>query len=66
MRWWARFAGVNHPDIADHWFGASSAVGQTVPEPWGTGGMGLLAACGVFGEEARQFALRKFKPTVPQ
>jgi hypothetical protein len=37
-----------------------------MPAPWGTGGMGFLAACGVFGEVARQTALRGHKPTVPQ
>jgi hypothetical protein len=66
VRWWARFAGMNDPATADHWFGAGSAVGQTMPAPWGTGGMGFLAACGVFGEELRQAALRGHQPTVPQ
>jgi hypothetical protein len=66
VRWWARFAGMDDSATADRWLGASSSIGQTMPAPWGTGGMGFLAACGVFGEEARQFAVRNFKPTVAQ
>ena len=66
VRWWARFAGMDDPAIADHWLGASSAIGRAWFSPMATSGMSFLAACGVFGEEARHFAVRNFKPTVPQ
>jgi hypothetical protein len=68
VRWWARFAGMNDSATADHWFGASSAIGRTlsVLGPMATGGMGFLAACGVFGEQLRQVALRGHQPMVPQ
>jgi hypothetical protein len=66
VRWWARFAGMDDPATAEHWFGATSAIGRSIPLPLATGGIGFLAACGVFGEVARQFAVRNFKPTVPQ
>ena len=33
LRWWARYAGMNDPATADHWFGASSAVGRTCSSP---------------------------------
>jgi hypothetical protein len=66
VRWWARFAGMDDPATADHWLGASSVIGRSMPAPWATGGMGFLAACGVFGEELRQAALRGHRPTVPQ
>jgi hypothetical protein len=65
--WWARFAGLDDPATADRWFGASSAIGRSgLPWPLATGGVGFLAACGVFGEELRQAALRGHQPKVPQ
>jgi hypothetical protein len=64
VRWWARFAGMNDLAMADHWLGASSAIGRTMP--WALGGMGFLAACGVFGEELRQVALRRHQPLMAQ
>jgi hypothetical protein len=57
---------MNDIATADRWLGRTSAIGRTMPAPWATGGMGFLAACGVFGEVARQMALRGHKPTVPQ
>ena len=68
VRWWARFAGMNDFATADHWLGMSSAIGRSMPVlgPMATGGMGFLAACGVFGEELRQAALRGHRPMVPQ
>jgi hypothetical protein len=66
VRWWARYAGMDDPATADRWLGPSSAISQMLPPPWGSAGMGFLAGCGVFGEEARQFAVRNLKPTVAQ
>jgi hypothetical protein len=57
---------MDDPVVADSWLGLNSAIGQSLPPPWGTAGIAFLAGCGVFGEEARQFALRNLKPTVPQ
>jgi hypothetical protein len=66
VRWWARYAGMDDPVTADRWLGPSSAIGQMLPPPWGTAGVGFLAGCGCFGEEARQFVLHNLKPTVAQ
>jgi hypothetical protein len=66
VRWWALYAGMDDLTTADRWLGLTSAIGRTMPEPWATAGMGFLAACGVFGEEARQLALRGHQPTVTQ
>jgi hypothetical protein len=65
VRWWARFAGVDDIETADRFLGLGSAIGAFDPRFAGAG-VGFLAACGVFGEEARQVALRSFKPTVQQ
>lgn len=67
LRWWARLAGMNDLATAERWLGASSAIGRSgMSAPWAPGCMGFLAACGVFGEELRQAALRGHRPTVPQ
>jgi hypothetical protein len=67
VRWWARFADMDDPATADRWLGASSAIGRSgLPWPFATGGMGFLAACGVFGEAPRQAAVRGHQPTVAQ
>ena len=60
--WWARFAGMDDLKTADRWLGFTSAIGAS----GNCTGMGLFAACGVFGEAARQMFLRGHVPTVPQ
>jgi hypothetical protein len=64
VRWWARFAGMDDIATANRWVGASSMVGRTLPQ--GAGGIGFLAACGVFSKELQQQALRDYKPLTPQ
>jgi hypothetical protein len=62
VRWWARFAGMDDLKTADRWLGLTSAIGAS----GNCAGMGFLAACGVFGEAARQMSLRGHVPTAPQ
>ena len=62
VRWWARFAGMDDLKTADSWLGLTSAIGASN----NYAGMGFLAACGVFGEAARQMSLREHVPTAPQ
>ena len=68
VRRWARFTGMNDIATSDRWLGRTSAIGRSmsVLGPVAIGGMGFRAACGVFGEMARQMALRGHRPTVPQ
>jgi hypothetical protein len=73
LRQWARFAGLTDIETADRWLG--SCAGRLDPPlsreelgPAGayvTGGAGILAACGAFGEQWRQTALANFKPAMP-
>jgi len=62
VRWWARFAGMDDLKTADPWLGLTSAIGAS----GNYAGMGFLAACGVFGEAARQMSSRRHVPTAPQ
>jgi len=67
VRWWARFAGMDDPVVADRWVGTGE--GRLDPPlspedyPGPTAGVGFLAGCGVFGEAMRQEALRNVRPT---
>jgi hypothetical protein len=64
VRWWARFTGLDDITTAERFFGPSSPVGQAFGIRGN--GVGFLAACGAFGEELRQRALRGHTLTVPQ
>jgi len=68
VRRWAWLAGLNDPETADFWVGTGNGRLPTPLSPDTTpystaGGVGFLAACGVFGEALRQIALRQHKPT---
>jgi hypothetical protein len=56
--WWARHAGMNDFDTAERLLG--------VPGFEHSSSLGFLAACGVFGEGAKQAALKDWSPTVAQ
>jgi hypothetical protein len=48
VRWWARFAGLDDPAVADQWLGASSAIGRGHARAMGDrrdGASSPLAAC---------------------
>jgi len=64
VRWWARFAGMDNIETAERFVGVSSTIGQALGVR--ANGLGFLAACGVFGEELRQAALRGQMPTIAQ
>jgi hypothetical protein len=70
VRWFARLTGLNDPAEADRWVGSGEGrlEASLDPErmPYLTTGSGLLAICGVFGEQARQLALSNVKPTSKQ
>jgi hypothetical protein len=58
VRWWARYAGMDDFETADRWIGVSSAMGDT-------SGLGFLAVCGVFGDEAKRIVLSQ-RPSTPE
>jgi hypothetical protein len=62
VRWWARFAGMNDPEVANRYLGTGSPMFGDMPELAGIA-MGFLAGCGAFGEAAKQMALRNCRPT---
>jgi hypothetical protein len=55
VRQWARFAGMD--DMA-----TAIRVFERLPEEYMSGAISFLAACGVFGEEAKRMALRAHRP----
>jgi hypothetical protein len=63
VRRFARAAGLDDFEAADRWLGSGSP-GAHIPQIGG--GLGFLAACGVFGDELKQVALRAHKPTLKQ
>jgi hypothetical protein len=75
VRWFARAAGLNDMATAEQIFGpgsptweAGAAMGEAIGKDKGSicGAIGFLAACGVFGDELKQHALRQLKPTLKQ
>ena len=63
VRWFARAAGLDDIDTAIRLLGPDSPGGQVSTL---VGAIGFLAACGVFGEDAKRDALRNLKPTLKQ
>ena len=65
VRCWAHFSGMDDLETAERWIGASSAICKSGLDPRLVGSLGLsfLAACGVYGPEARQQVLAGFTPT---
>jgi hypothetical protein len=61
VRRWARFAGMDNIETALHFLGPASAAGTH-----GAVSLSFLAACGCFGDEMKQAALRGFNPTTAQ
>jgi hypothetical protein len=55
VRWWARFADMNEIENAAGFLGLPGTSLDGV-------GVAFLAACGVFGDEAKRAALAKHKP----
>ena len=73
VRWFARAAGLDDLDEAQRILGPGSPTweaGQAMADPIGNNGVagtiGFLAACGVFGDELKQEALRQLNPTMRQ
>jgi hypothetical protein len=64
VRRWARLAGLNDMKTADFWVGSYEGRLPKPLPPSLNVGLGVLAACGVFGEAIRQQALRQHKPTI--
>lgn len=62
VRWWAKFAGMDDYDAADHWVGPSSIIGRS-GRAHATAGLGFLAGCGVFGDEIKRQTLAGSPPT---
>lgn len=58
VRRWARLAGLDDIEEADRWIGSTAGRIETPDSKYLQGGLGLLAACGVFGESFRQVVLR--------
>jgi hypothetical protein len=65
VRWWARFAGMDDPEVANRYLGTGSPVLGNMSEI-AQAGMGFLAACGCFGEQFKQIALRNWRATPKQ
>jgi hypothetical protein len=60
VRWFARYAGLDNFDDAARLLGQSPL--SAAAARFGTS-LGFLAACGVYGEEAKRAALANFKST---
>jgi hypothetical protein len=57
MRWWARFAGMNDPAIADHWLGRSSAIGRAWISPIAVSGFSPPAVCSARWRASSRYAI---------
>jgi hypothetical protein len=55
--WWARYAGMDN-------FETAKRLLEPLPGREHSSALGFLAACGVFGEEAKRVALNDWSPTV--
>jgi hypothetical protein len=55
--WWARYAGMDN-------FETAQRLLEPPPGREHSPALGFLAACGVFGEEAKRVALNDWSPTV--
>ena len=56
VRWWARYAGMDDYGTADRLVGSGSPMREADQFL----GLGLLAACGVFGDQRRQQAIAAY------
>jgi hypothetical protein len=65
VRWWARFAGMDDIEIANNLVGDGNPMLHAAGPP-ANGGLGFLAACGVFGDELKKQSLAGLVPTVKQ
>jgi hypothetical protein len=66
VRQWAKATGLDNPDVADLWLGSCEGRLETPLQGPEAGGLSVLAACGVFGEEMRREALSDHNPTTEQ
>jgi hypothetical protein len=69
IRWWTRFAGMDDPATADLFLGRGNLKGldpDSDEGKWAMAGFGLLAACGVFGDEIARQVLAAQKSTARQ
>lgn len=66
VRWWARFAGMDNPETVERYILDASEVRLAIfgDQTLAAYNIGILAACGVFGDEVKAHALRGHKPPV--